>query len=74
MQAIAESVGDFARESAGEKPISVVGLDNAQWVALDYADVMVHIFLPETRQYYNLEELWEDATIKEISDEDNLKN
>lgn len=74
VQAIAESVGDFARESAGEKPLSVVGLDNAQWVAMDYADVMVHIFLPETRSFYNLEELWEDAGMKEIDDEDNLKN
>ncbi|MGM9708925.1 MAG: RsfS/YbeB/iojap family protein, partial [Prevotella sp.] len=33
----------------------------SQWVAIDYIDVIVHIFLPETRSYYAIEDLWEDA-------------
>lgn len=70
VEAIAESVGDYAREKAGEKPVHVVGLENAQWVALDYVDVMVHIFLPETRSYYDLETLWQDAKMEEIADLD----
>ena len=55
---------------AGEKPVKIAGLTNAQWVAMDYSDVMVHIFLPEVREYYNLEDLWEDAKITVVPDID----
>jgi ribosome-associated protein len=48
----------------------VVGLENAQWVAIDYVDVMVHIFLPDTREYYDLEGLWKDAKQTVIPDLD----
>ena len=63
VEAIAESVGDFARERLKEKPTHVVGLENAQWVAMDYTDVLVHIFLPDVREYYDLEHLWDDAKL-----------
>ena len=66
VEAIAESVGDFARERLKEKPTHVVGLENAQWVAMDYTDVLVHIFLPDVRAYYDLEHLWEDAKLTYI--------
>ncbi|MDO4818768.1 MAG: ribosome silencing factor [Prevotella sp.] len=69
IEAIAESVGDMAR-AEGEKPTNVIGLNNCQWVAMDYVDVIVHIFLPDVRQYYDIEHLWEDAKIKRIKDED----
>ena len=68
--AIAESVGDFAREKLHEKPAHVVGLENAQWVAMDYSDVLVHIFLPDVREYYDLEHLWDDAKLTRIPDLD----
>ena len=68
--AIAESVGDFAREKLHEKPAHVVGLENAQWVAMDYSDVLVHIFLPDVRVYYDLEHLWDDAKLTRIPDLD----
>ena len=68
VDAITDSVEEFAREKAGEKPVHVVGRENAQWVAMDYTDVLVHIFLPDTREYYNLENLWEDAKISRIPD------
>lgn len=68
VEAITESIGDVVRIEAGEKPINVVGLENAQWVAMDYADVLVHIFLPDTRKYYNLETLWADATLTRVPD------
>ena len=68
VEAIAESVGDMARLELGEKPVRVAGLQNAQWVAMDYSDVLVHIFLPDLRGYYDLEHLWEDADITEIPD------
>lgn len=70
VEAIAESVGDMARMELKEKPAHVVGLENAQWVAMDYGDVLVHIFLPDIRQYYDLEHLWEDAQLSRIADLD----
>lgn len=70
VEAITDSVEEFARTQAGEKPVKVAGLNNAQWVAMDYTDVMVHIFLPDTREFYNLENLWQDAKITTIADLD----
>ena len=70
VEAIAESIGDMAREKLKEKPTHVVGLENAQWVAMDYTDVLVHVFLPDVRAYYDLERLWEDAPLKRIADLD----
>ena len=68
VEAITESIGDMVRKEAGEKPTAVAGLTNAQWVAMDYIDVLVHIFLPETRDFYDLEHLWEDAKLTRIPD------
>ena len=70
MEAITESVGEMARKELGEKPSMVAGLENAQWVAMDYGDVMVHIFVPDTRAYYDLEHLWDDAGLTHIEDID----
>ncbi len=70
VEAITESVGEFARKELGEKPTRVAGLENAQWVAMDYGDVLVHVFLPDVREYYDLEHLWEDANITQIPDLD----
>ncbi|MCD8291528.1 MAG: ribosome silencing factor [Prevotella sp.] len=70
VEAITDSIEEFARKEAKEKPVHVIGLTNAQWVAMDYIDVMVHVFLPETRSYYNLENLWEDAKLTKIPDLD----
>lgn len=70
VEAIAGSVGDYVREAEGEKPVSCFGLGLAQWVAIDFVDVMVHIFLPEAREFYDLEHLWEDAKLTRIPDLD----
>ena len=70
VEAIAGSVSDYVRECHGEKPINCVGLGTNQWVAIDYADVLVHVFIPETREYYDLEHLWEDAALTQIADLD----
>ena len=70
VEAITDSVGEFARKELGEKPVHVVGLENAQWVAMDYTDVLVHIFLPDVREYYDLEHLWDDAKLTRIPDLD----
>lgn len=50
------------------KPWHVEGLEQRQWVLLDFVDVVVHIFLPEVREFYGLERLWGDAEIEEIVD------
>ncbi len=68
VEAITESIGEMARKELGEKPATVAGLENAQWVAMDYGDVLVHVFLPDVRAYYDLEHLWDDAELKEIED------
>lgn len=70
VEAIAESVGDICRKETGEKPVGVNGLGNNQWVAIDYVDVLVHIFMPEAREFYDLENLWEDAKLTELPDVD----
>lgn len=70
VEAITDSVEEFARKELDEKPVHVVGLENAQWVAMDYTDVLVHIFLPDVRDYYDLEHLWEDAKLTRIPDLD----
>lgn len=66
VEAITESIADTARNEEGEKPVNVVGLGNDQWVAMDYTDVLVHIFLPEIREFYDLENLWEDAKLTTV--------
>ena len=68
IEAISDSIAETTRIEAGEKPINTIGLGNSEWVAMDYSDVLVHIFQPETRSFYNLEELWQDAKLTNIPD------
>ena len=70
VEAITESVGDMARMELDERPAHVMGLENAQWVAMDYGDVLIHVFLPDVREYYDLEHLWDDAQLTRIPDLD----
>ena len=60
VQAIAENIADGLR-SEGERPISREGVTNGQWVLLDYGDLVVHVFQPDTRRLYDLERLWSRA-------------
>lgn len=66
IQALTHSVGDTCRTRAAAKPLAVDGLRNAAWVAMDYSDVIVHIFLPELRTFYDIEHLWADADLCNI--------
>jgi len=66
VNAIARRTIDFVRENLHMKPFVTDGWNNAQWVVLDYGEVICHIFYGETREFYDIEHLWEDADIQEI--------
>ena len=70
VEAITDSVEEMARVETGEKPVHIVGQELAQWVAMDYTDVIVHIFVPDMRNYYNIENLWQDAPMTEIPNQE----
>ena len=70
VSAITDSIEDTVRVNCGRKPYAVDGLRNAQWVAMDYGVILVHIFLPDTRKFYDIEHLWADATVTTIPDLD----
>ena len=63
VSAIVDSVEEFARKQAQTKPVAIDGLRNAEWVAMDYSDIIVHVFLPDAHDFYDLEHLWEDAKL-----------
>ena len=68
VDSICDSVEDSVRLGTGEKPMHVEGLENCFWVLLDYGNVVVHIFLEEHRNFYDLESLWADANIETLKD------
>jgi ribosome-associated protein len=61
VRTIVDEIEKAMKEHASVRPTSVEGLDDATWVLLDYGDIVVHVFLDETRAYYELERLWADA-------------
>ena len=61
-QSLADHVEERLKE-AGRKPLRDEGRPEAEWVLLDYGDIMVHVFQPSTREYYDLERLWRDAPV-----------
>jgi ribosome-associated protein len=60
VQALSERVEELLKEH-GRVPLRDEGLPEAEWVLMDYGDVMVHLFQPKARDYYDLERLWRDA-------------
>ena len=68
VSALCDSVWDKVYEQLNEKPMGAVGMREAQWIAMDYGSVMLHIFIPDLREFYNLENLWADAALTEIPD------
>jgi len=67
-----KAISDFIKDGTkkiDEGPWHNEGYANLSWVLLDFVNVVVHIFLEDTRKFYNLEGLWADAEIKEVKDE-----
>ena len=64
LEAIAEAIVDRSIGEFGTKPWHKEGFENAEWILLDYVDVVVHIFREDRRKFYQLEKLWADANIR----------
>ncbi|MDR3135853.1 MAG: ribosome silencing factor [Coriobacteriales bacterium] len=62
LSAIAEAIEERLREEAGRKPLGREGMEWLNWILLDYGDIVVHLFLPQVREFYRLENLFNDAT------------
>ena len=68
----AKAVAEWITENLESKGIRFwhyEGYQASRWILLDYVDVVIHIFLPEVREFYDLEKLWGDAKIEELSEE-----
>jgi len=62
VQAIADEIGLQIKRQARELPNSLEGYEQAEWVLSDYGDLVIHVFSPKAREYYDLERLWRSAS------------
>lgn len=61
VSAISDGVFEVIKKATGQNPHKIEGYDNAEWILMDYFDVVVHVFQKEKREFFRLEELWADA-------------
>ncbi len=66
LSSIVDEIEEKVKKNTGLGPLSHEGRAGASWVLLDYGSVVVHAFLPETREYYRLERLWGDAPVVDL--------
>ncbi len=62
----AKAIVDEIKEKFKEKPYRIEGLEEGEWIVIDYLDIVVHIFLPDLRQRYQLETLWKGSKIIDL--------
>lgn len=67
VNAIESAIHKTVSKELKEKPFHTEGSDNAEWILIDYVNIVVHVFQKQIRQYYNIEELWGDAKTTEIA-------
>ena len=67
-KAIHDGIHEGLKREHGTLPRRVEGTAQAGWILMDYLDVVVHIFTPETREFYRLEQLWGEAPVRAASD------
>jgi len=67
VKAVAEGIEERLK-AAGRRPHHIEGLTSLSWVLMDYGDVVVHVFLPEERAFYDLERLWAEAETKQLEE------
>ena len=65
VRTIADAVTESVRNATGRSPVRTEGMAEAQWILVDYGDVVVHVFAEETRRYYEIERLYRDRPIIE---------
>lgn len=65
---ISDSIEKEVSKKLEDKPNHIDGKRNGSWIVLDYANIVVHLFLKQEREKYNLEDLWGDAQVQEILD------
>ena len=71
MSRLEEAAFNYFVVCEGNSSTQVYGIaNNLMWIAIDYGYILVHVFQPETRQFYSLESLWEDASITSIENDD----
>ncbi len=68
IRAIADFIEKEVKDVCNELPYMHEGRQVLQWVVIDYINVVVHIMLPESRRFYKLEEMWNDAVLEELAD------
>ena len=66
VNAIVNSIQKKVSKEIKDKPWHIEGTENAEWVLMDYVNVVVHVFQKHTREYYDIESLWGDAVTTEI--------
>lgn len=69
VKAIVDNVEEVLRATNGQRPVAVEGYKNSEWVLVDYFDFVVHVFTPETREFYALDRLWGSAIRVEVADD-----
>lgn len=74
VNAIAGNIERRVRNELKERPWHTEGEENALWVLVDYISVVVHVFQKHIREYYDIEDLWSDAKVTVIENQDNLFN
>lgn len=74
VDAIIDEIEDELREKAGIKPSHREVSPDGSWSLLDYGNIVVHVFMPETREYYRLEALWNDAPTVDLAAEAGLSD
>jgi ribosome-associated protein len=68
VNSIGNSIKDWVREQIKVKPYATDGFENSEWIAMDYGQIIVHVFQRPVRAFYDIEHLWADAQLKKLED------
>ena len=63
IRALVNGISDEAKQEAKERPVHIEGNPDDGWMCVDYGHTVVHVFAPDSREFYNLEELWQEARV-----------
>lgn len=64
VKAVADKLVEISKEN-GIRPLGVEGAKTSEWILVDLTDILVHVMLPDTREFYNLEKLWGDLQLQQ---------